>query len=109
MCIRDRLKRIKHESKIVNEITRYIVLEEHTTELMVNYNESNSQFRIAINNLPTKCQKIFIKCKIEGLSYKEVAQQFGIAESTVNNQMVKALGYIRPVSYTHLDVYKRQY
>ena len=89
------LKRTNHESKIVNEIKKYVVVEEHTTELMVNYNESNAQYKVAVNSLPTQCQKIFIKCKIEGLSYKEVALEFGIAESTVNNQMVKALGYIR--------------
>lgn len=89
------LKRTKHELSIVNEIKKYVVVDENTTELMVNYNERNSQFKLAINNLPTECQKIFIKCKLEGLSYKQVAVEFGIAESTVNNQMVKALGFIR--------------
>jgi len=89
------LKRIKYESTIIDEIKQHAIFEEHTTALMVDYNESNSLFKTAVGNLPLQCQKIFIKCKMDGLSYKQAALEFGIAESTVNNQMVKALGFIR--------------
>lgn len=89
------LKRTKHEIAIVDEIKRYTVLGEHTTELTINYNESDSLFNIAINKLPKQCREIFIKCKVRGRSYKQVALELGLAESTVNNQMVKALKSIR--------------
>jgi RNA polymerase sigma-70 factor (ECF subfamily) len=62
----------------------------------------------AIRALPERCRRIFTLRKIYGLSYKEIAQQLGIAESTVNvqvsagiercRQYLLARGYRRPSS-----------
>jgi len=89
------LKRGQHEKHILTEIKKYAITEEHTTELTVNYNESDTLFKEAINSLPTQCREVFVKCRLGGLSYKQVSLELGIAESTINNQMVKALKSIR--------------
>jgi RNA polymerase sigma-70 factor (family 1) len=88
-------KRAKNEKHILEEIRKYAITVENATELTVNYNESNSLLNEAISNLPTQCRAIFVKCRLGGLSYKQVSTEMGIAESTINNQMVKALKSIR--------------
>lgn len=87
--------RARHEHMILEAVKRYAVVAENSTELLLDYNESNYLFKEAITNLPKQCREIFIRCRLQGLTYKEAAVELGIAESTVNNQMVKALKSIR--------------
>lgn len=89
------LKRLQHESGILEEIRKYTDMGENTTELQVEYSESNMLLTEAIAKLPRQCKEIFIRCKMQGLSYKQVAAELDITEGTVNSQMVKALRAIR--------------
>lgn len=49
----------------------------------------------AIDCLPTRRREILLLNKRDGLSYAEIAQKMGISESTVHNQMTKALRTLR--------------
>lgn len=49
----------------------------------------------AMETLPPKRKQIFILCKIEDRSYKEVASILGLSVSTVSNQLVMALKDVR--------------
>lgn len=49
--------------------------------------------REAIGALPPRCRQVVTLCKLYGLSHREVAQQLGISEHTVNAQV--ALGVLR--------------
>jgi RNA polymerase sigma-70 factor (family 1) len=89
------LKRAQHEISIMAEIKKNTVSEENATELSVDYSESSSMFMEAINSLPEQRKEVFTRCRIQGLTYKQAAAELGISESTVNNQMVKALKTIR--------------
>lgn len=89
------LKRAQHEVKIMDEFKKSTVAEENSTELLIDYEESSSIFSEAIKNLPEQRREVFIRCRIQGLTYKQAAVELGISESTVNNQMVKALKSIR--------------
>ncbi len=89
------LKRLQHESGILDEIRKYMDPGENTTELQIEYSESNVLLTEAISKLPPQCKEVFIRCKIQGLSYKQVAAELNITEGTVNSQMVKALRSIR--------------
>lgn len=89
------LKRAQHEVNIMEEIKKSSVSEENATELLIDYTESSSIFSEAISNLPEQRKEVFIRCRIQGLTYKQAAAELGISESTVNNQMVKALKSIR--------------
>ena len=55
--------------------------------------------RHAIDALPPKLRETLVLCAVEGLEPADVATMIGIPQGTVRS---------RPVSYTHLDVYKRQ-
>lgn len=89
------LKRASHERAIVEEIRRHTSATVLTTELAVNYKESSVLFNEAITSLPARCREVFVLCRLQGVQYKQAASQLGITESTVNNQMVKALKHIR--------------
>ena len=45
----------------------------------------------AIDSLPEKCREIFLMSKRDGLKYEEIAEELGISENTVRNQVSKAL------------------
>ncbi len=89
------LKRVQHESGILDEIRKYAVPVENTTELQMEYSESNTLLHEAIAKLPPQCKEVFLRCKIRGLSYKQAAAELNITEGTVNSQMVKALRLIK--------------
>ena len=89
------LKRLQHESGILEEIRKSTQPAESTTELQVEYSESNLLLSEAISKLPRQCKEVFIRCKVQGLSYKQVAAEMQITEGTVNSQMVRALRSIR--------------
>lgn len=89
------LKRVQHETYILDEIRKYTAPTEHTTDLQLDYAESNELLNEAIDKLPPQCKAVFLRCKIQGMPYKEVAAELGIAEGTVHTQMVKALKAIK--------------
>jgi len=89
------LKRASHESKIVEEIRIHTSISEDTTALQTEYNESNNLIHEALNQLAPRAREVFMRCKLEGFSYKQVADQMNITEGTVNSQVVKATKSIR--------------
>ena len=48
-----------------------------------------------IDQLPPRCKEIFIQNKLEKKKYKEIAIDMGISIKTVENQMLKALQFLR--------------
>ncbi len=48
-------------------------------------------FANAVAALPSQCRKVLVMKKIEGLSQREIAERLGIAESTVEKHLAKAL------------------
>lgn len=48
-----------------------------------------------INQLPPRCKEIFIQNKLEKKKYKEIAIDMGISIKTVENQMSKALNFMK--------------
>jgi len=66
---------------------------------------------VAINKLPERCREIFIKSRIKGMKYREIAESLDISVNTVENQMSIALKKLRvelkdylPLLFFLLDV-----
>lgn len=89
------LKRVQHEAYIVEEIRNNTATLENTTDMAIDFQESNVAITEAIDKLPSQCREVFLRCKIKGQSYRQAAEELGITEGTVNSQMVKALRSIR--------------
>lgn len=92
--------------KVINFIHHEIVLREafHEQEILESDNSAEEAvllddlelaLKAEVNKLPTRCQQVFKLSKERNLSAKQVASQLGISESTVENQLTKAMKLIR--------------
>ena len=57
--------------------------------------ELEMHIRKAIDQLPPERKKVFIMSRFEGLKYREIAEKSGISIKTVENQMGKAIKFLR--------------
>jgi RNA polymerase sigma-70 factor (ECF subfamily) len=60
-------------------------------ERRVSGREDVERFRQALNKLPPKCRQAFELRKFEELSQRQIAERMGVAESTVEKHLSKAL------------------
>lgn len=67
-------------------------------EMTENTTHNNFIARI-LSDLPPKCRQIFLMSRMEGLHYREIAEELGISEKTVENQIAKALRILRKNLY----------
>ncbi|MBQ4819394.1 RNA polymerase sigma-70 factor [Aquimarina sp. MMG016] len=69
-------------------------LKDEQTSLIIE-KELAQRIQECIKLLPAKCQKVFIKSRIDGLKNKEISDELDISIKTVENHMSKALKYMR--------------
>lgn len=72
-------------------------------EEALQYRESEQLLQKALASLSPQQQKVYQLCKIEGRSYKEVADLLGISQHTVKEYLVKANQLIRNFLIVNLD------
>jgi len=56
-----------------------------------------------IDELPERCRLVFVLSRYEELTYQEIADQLDISIKTVENQISKALKYLREQLYPYLN------
>ncbi len=66
----------------------------------VTYEDDLDNFKIdklnkLIDQLPPRCKEVFVQNKLEKKKYKEIALDMGISIKTVENQMSKALHFLK--------------
>lgn len=71
------------------------IVQDPHAELKLIDSESRKIILSAINELPDRCKDIFIKCKINGQTYNNVADELKISVKTVESQMSIALKRLR--------------
>jgi len=59
---------------------------------------------LAISELPEKTRDVFMLSKLDGLSYKEIADHFEISPKTVENQMGRAFRHLREKLKTYKEL-----
>lgn len=62
---------------------------------VLSFNELQDNLNKAIDLLPTRCQLVFVLSRFDGLNNKEIAIQMDTSVKTVENQMGKALKFLR--------------
>jgi RNA polymerase sigma-70 factor, ECF subfamily len=86
------------KNKIQSEDIDSTVAEQKTSELnadtFVMYKELKNDINKLLQQLPEKRQLIFRMNRIDGLSYKEIAEILSISIHTVQNQMVAAVKFL---------------
>lgn len=61
-------------------------------------------YETAVSKLPQARKKIYLLCRHEKLSHKEIALQMNISTKTVENQMTKALRFLHDFLAPYKDV-----
>lgn len=89
------IKRGAVEHKFVDEIMNSAAQASQCTEESVFYKETLKQVQFAVESLPPQRKLIFEMGRYQGMSHRQIAQELQIADSTVNNQIVKALKTIK--------------
>ena len=85
----------KHDEVKKNYQTEKLATTDQYSDSSLTQWELQEKIELAIQQLPEQCQKIFRLCKIDGMKYKEIADELGISIKTVENQMGKALKILR--------------
>ncbi len=72
-------------------------LEENRQNLEEEIFASELEIRIreAIDQLPVERRKVFVLSRYEGLKYREIAEKLKISDKTVENQMGKAIRFLK--------------
>lgn len=89
------LKRQSMVSRIRLHMLSWIIEETESPDDAIEYEEFNQAVQRAIDALPEKRRLIFTLSRRQGLSYAEIAAVLGISVNTVENQMVRAMKYLR--------------
>lgn len=84
---------IRENYKAYNKSTIEKADETFTDTLTVS--ELDTKIRLAIDNMPLQRKKIFLMSRYEEMTYKEIAEKMGLSKKTIENQMGKALQYLR--------------
>jgi RNA polymerase sigma-70 factor, ECF subfamily len=71
------------------------VIQNPQAEMRLIDSETRRVILRTIASLPDRCREVFVKCKIDGLSYSEVAEDMDISVKTVENQMAIAFKKLR--------------
>lgn len=85
-----------HEQLIMASTELYDQLEDQ-----LHFVETNEMVMAAISKLPPQRQQVFTRIKIDGKSYEEVADEFGVSVSTVKDHMTRALKFLRTELASH--------
>jgi RNA polymerase sigma-70 factor (ECF subfamily) len=78
------------------EALRAVSIDHHnSTEETVLANDLRSNLLEAVTHLPEKCRSVFELSRKNNKTNKEIAEELGISEKTVENHLTKALRYLR--------------
>ena len=90
------ISRLRHQ-KIVDcsrqavTVSQELLLDCMQPEQQASRSDDLAMLLSAVNQLPPKCRKVLLLRMVEGLSQKEIASRLGIAVSTVEKHLAKAL------------------
>lgn len=85
---RDLVKR-KYEAEAVH------LQKNQNEEYIEEDNQLGEKLKEVVDQLPEKTKEVFILCKQDGMSYKDIAAKLGISVKTVENQMGRAFRHLR--------------
>ena len=86
-------KKVEYKYREYNDF--HIKNENYTEKDILVEEELSSRIENAIEKLPPERKKIFIMSRFEQLKYKEIAQKLNVSIKTVENQMGRALKFLK--------------
>ncbi len=100
----DTLRKYSVEQLYRKELQYRLDARHNRTEDELTFADYEAIARQAVEKLPRKRQVIFTLSRQHHMSYAEIAQSLGISQKTVENQMNKALKFIKEYLSKHADL-----
>jgi RNA polymerase sigma-70 factor, ECF subfamily len=103
----DVMRKRFHKQKYLEELCSQLKEEGNDCldgDQILQYSELEKKIYGLIEQLPEQRQIIFKLNRIEGLTYKEIAQKLDISENTVDSQMRSALAFLRKEMKSFLSI-----
>ena len=90
------ISRLRHQKVVDRSKTAVTVSEElridvATTEHEVSRHMQHQALMLAVNSLPPKCRSVIVLRMIHGMSQRAIAEELGIAVSTVEKHLANGL------------------
>jgi len=89
------LNYIKHRKVVAEHVQETVYLNKDSVTDDVIASELQGRIDAVVQKLPPERKKIFLMNRSEGKKYKEIADELNIAVKTVENQIGKALKFLR--------------
>lgn len=99
MLVKNRCLDYLRHKVVADEYKQELSVKLSALELLNNSFTSDEEIasilRNAIDKLPERCREIFLKSRVEGKRYREIADELHLSVNTVENQMSIALKKLR--------------
>ena len=89
------LNYVKHQKVIENNERNIIELNENVTEELDYYERCLSRLESKLSKLTEKQRLMLIAHFVDGKTYKQIAEDFGISVNTAKTHVVRAINYLR--------------
>ncbi|RVT97323.1 RNA polymerase sigma-70 factor [Mucilaginibacter limnophilus] len=87
------LEMSESEYQIIAAMNNIII--DNSTEETIFVNDLYNRLQVQMDNLPTRCREVFDLSRNKHRTNKEIAHSLGITEKTVENQITRALRYLK--------------
>lgn len=91
----DFYRKVKRDKQLYEKFKQVAIENYNHIEEVLHLKDSQALVSKALDTLPPQQRKVFELCRIEGYTYKEVAELLGISPNTVKEHFVKANQAIR--------------
>ena len=87
------IRRQKYDLKFRSSLIEGVGNE--SPEYIMEMKEFDKKLQESLAGLPDKCREVFLMNRIDGFSYREIAENLGVSIKAVEKQMSKALAILR--------------
>ncbi len=89
------IDRLRRQDPILQDISPSDLCGVITDEQAVDSSFREARLWTAIEQLPDRCREVFLMSKRDGMTYREIADELGLSEKTIEHQVSKALKVLR--------------
>jgi len=97
------LRKLAGEGRMLRQVWQNMNEFNNITEETIDFRGTEEIINQAVEQLPPQRKKIYLLSRQQGFTHEQIAQELDISRSTVNNQLLEALRFIREFIQTHSD------
>lgn len=91
----DFYRKAARDKELESQLLDYVTLSYNPIDTLLNYKETKEIIESVISKLPPRRQQVFRMIKMEGKSYIEASQYFGVSMSTIKDHMEKSVEFLK--------------